>query len=120
MLIVDDNRDAAESLGMMLSLLGNEVRLAEDGEESIQAARAFLPDLILMDIGMPRVNGLDATRMIREEPWGAGVTIIALTGWGQDADRQRSKEAGCDGHLVKPVDLDELQRLMMSTDSGAP
>ena len=65
-----------------------------------------------MDVGMPRLNGLDATRRIREQPWGRGITIIALTGWGQDGDRERSREAGCDGHLVKPVSLADLTRLM--------
>ena len=65
-----------------------------------------------MDVGMPRLNGLDATRRIREQPWGTGMTIIALTGWGQDGDRDRSREAGCDGHLVKPVSLPDLEKLL--------
>ena len=65
-----------------------------------------------MDVGMPRLNGLDATRRIREQPWGREMTIIALTGWGQETDRERSREAGCDGHLVKPVDLEDLETLV--------
>ena len=78
----------------------------------MEAAEAFRPEVILMDVGMPRLNGLDATRRIREQPWGKGMTIIALTGWGQDGDRERSSEAGCDGHLVKPVSLADLEKLL--------
>jgi len=111
-LVVDDNRDAAVSMEMMLSLLGHEVSLAHDGVEAVERAAAVRPDVILMDVGMPRLNGLDATRRIREQPWGRAVKVIALTGWGQDADRARSKEAGCDGHLVKPVSLPDLQQLL--------
>ncbi len=111
-LVVDDNRDGAESLAMMLRLLENEVHTAHDGLQAVQQAEQLLPELILMDIGMPVMNGLDATRRIRQQPWGAGILIIALTGWGQDVDRLRSREAGCDSHLVKPVDLTELQQLI--------
>jgi PAS domain S-box-containing protein len=111
-LVVDDSLDGAQSLGMMLELFGHEVALAHDGIDAIERAEQFRPDLILMDIGMPRLNGLEATRRIRKEPWGKAATIIALTGWGQDADRQQSREAGCDGHLVKPVALEELQRIL--------
>jgi CheY-like chemotaxis protein len=93
-------------------MLGNEVRTAHDGLEAVAAAEAFRPDVILMDVGMPRLNGLDATKRIRGQPWGANVTVIALTGWGQEGDRERSREAGCDGHLVKPVNLTDLQRLL--------
>jgi PAS domain S-box-containing protein len=111
-LVVDDNRDGAESMAEMLGLLGSEVRTAHDGIEAIEAAGQFRPELILMDVGMPRLNGLDATRRIREAPWSRDVVIVALTGWGQEADRERSKEAGCDAHLVKPVDVAELQQLL--------
>jgi PAS domain S-box-containing protein len=111
-LVVDDNHDGAESLAMMLDLLDNEVRVAHDGLEAIEAAAAFRPHVILMDLGMPRLNGYEATRRIREHAWGRGLTIIALTGWGQEGDRARSHEAGCDGHLVKPVNLPELQELL--------
>jgi PAS domain S-box-containing protein len=111
MLVVDDNRDSAESMAMMLKLLGNDVRVAHDGIEAIEAADAFHPQVILMDVGMPRLNGLDATRRIREQPWGRP-TIVALTGWGQEGDKVRSQEAGCDGHLVKPVSLLDLQRFL--------
>jgi CheY-like chemotaxis protein len=114
-LVVDDNRDGAESLAEMLRLLGHEAHTAHDGVEGVEAAERLRPDLILMDVGMPRLNGLDATRRIREQPWGRGVTVIALTGWGQEADRERSRAAGCDGHLVKPVDPAALQRLLAET-----
>jgi PAS domain S-box-containing protein len=111
-LVVDDNRDGAESLTEMLGLLGNEARVAHDGLEAVDAAARFRPEVILMDVGMPRLNGLDATRRIRGQPWGRDVTIIALTGWGQEGDRERSHEAGCDGHLVKPVNLSDLDKLL--------
>jgi len=111
-LVVDDSRDGTESLGMMLQLAGHDVALAYDGVEAIERAAQFRPDVILMDVGMPRLNGLDATRRIRQEPWGQAVTIIALTGWGQEGDRELSREAGCNGHLVKPVALDELLRIL--------
>ncbi|HEV2845980.1 MAG TPA: response regulator, partial [Thermoanaerobaculia bacterium] len=112
-LVVDDNQDSADSMVMMLQLLGNDVRIAHDGVEAVKAAEQFRPQVILMDIGMPKLNGYDATRRIREQPWGREMVIIALTGWGQEADRAKSREAGCDGHLVKPVDLSDLKKLLM-------
>jgi len=111
-MVVDDNRDSAQSLAALLTLMGNEVLTAGDGMEAVEQAEAFRPDVILMDMGMPRLNGLNATRRIREEPWGKGVRIIAVTGWGQDGDRERSHRAGCDAHLVKPVSLADLQKLL--------
>jgi signal transduction histidine kinase len=111
-LVVDDNRDGAESMSTMLRLLGNEVITAHDGVEAVAAAGAFRPQVILMDIGLPRLNGLDATQQIREQPWGRSVKIIALTGWGQENDRERSRSAGCDGHLVKPVNLIDLEAVL--------
>lgn len=111
-LVVDDNRDGAESMAMMLRLKGNDVSTAHDGLEAVAAASAFRPDVILMDLGLPRLNGLDATHRIREQPWGRDIKIIALTGWGQENDRERSREAGCDGHLVKPVNLPDIERLL--------
>ena len=109
-LVVDDNRDGAESLTQLLEVLGHEVVTAFDGVEAVEKAREFRPEVVLMDVGMPRMNGYEATRRIREHDWGAGMTIIALTGWGQDGDRKLSREAGCDGHLVKPVSLPDLER----------
>ena len=111
-LVADDNADAAESLAMMLEIMGNEVRTANDGVEAVETAAAFRPDLILLDIGMPRLNGYDACRRIREQPWGGGIVIIALTGWGQDEDRRLSQEAGFDRHLVKPVEPAVLEQLL--------
>jgi CheY-like chemotaxis protein len=113
-LVVDDNRDSAESMAMMLDLLGNEVVVAHDGVEAVKTAERVRPDVILMDIGMPRLNGLGATRRIRDAGWGLEPVIIALTGWGQENDRADSKEAGCDGHLVKPVNLADLESLLAS------
>jgi PAS domain S-box-containing protein len=118
-LVVDDNRDSATSMAMMLRLTGNDVRLAHDGAEALQVAAAFQPQVILMDLGMPRLNGYDATRQIRERPWGQSITIIALTGWGQEGDKVRSQEAGCDGHLVKPVNLLDLEKLLTELGSNS-
>ncbi|WP_020473640.1 hybrid sensor histidine kinase/response regulator [Zavarzinella formosa] len=117
-LVVDDNHDSAESLAMMLGLLGNEIATAHDGVEAVESAGHFRPEVILMDVGMPRLNGLEATKRIRGQSWGKEMTIIALTGWGQEADRVRSREAGCDGHLVKPVDLPDLEKLLGDLRGG--
>ncbi len=111
-LVVDDNRDSAASMAMMLTLLGHEVVTAHDGLEAVDAAERVRPEVVLMDVGMPRLNGLDATRRIRERSWGKALIIIALTGWGQGGDRALSREAGCDGHLVKPVSLADLEKLL--------
>lgn len=111
-LVVDDNRDGADSLAMLLRLLKNEVQIAHDGVEAVEMAATFRPHIILMDLGMPRLNGYDATRRIRGYAWGRDIIIIALTGWGQEGDRARSHEAGCNSHLVKPVNLPDLQKLL--------
>ena len=89
---------------MLLQMKGNEVRMAHDGREAVEAAADFLPQVILLDIGLPMLNGYEAAREIRQQPWGEKMILIALTGWGQDEDRQRSKDAGFDSHMVKPVD----------------
>jgi PAS domain S-box-containing protein len=111
-LVVDDNLDSAASMALMLKLTGNQVRTAHDGLEAIKLAESFCPQVILMDVGMPRLNGYEATRRIREQPWGRSITIVALTGWGQEGDKDRSRAAGCDGHLVKPVSLPDLEQLL--------
>ena len=111
-LVVDDNRDAAITLAMLLKVTGNETKTAHDGLEAVEAAEAFRPDVILLDIGLPKLNGYDAARRIREQPWGRGLVLIALTGWGQDEDRRRSSEAGFNHHLVKPVDHSVLVKLI--------
>jgi signal transduction histidine kinase len=109
-LVADDNPDSLESLALVLQLRGNEVRTASDGAAAVAAAELFRPDVILLDIGMPQLNGYDACRKIREQEWGRSSLLIALTGWGQNEDRERSREAGFDYHLVKPVDPDVLMR----------
>lgn len=111
-LVVDDNVDAAMSLAMMLKLMGNETRTAHDGLEALDVAGAFRPDLILLDIGMPRLNGHETAKRIREQPWGQGVLLVALTGWGQEEDRRKSDEAGFDAHMVKPVEPAALEKLL--------
>ncbi len=111
-LVVDDNADAADSLGQLLELLGHEVRTAYDGEAGVEAARAFRPDVVVMDIGMPKLNGYEAARRIRGQAWGAGIVLVAQTGWGQDDDRRKSTDAGFDFHLVKPVDPAALFALL--------
>jgi PAS domain S-box-containing protein len=118
-LVVDDNRDSANSLATMLKLLGNDVATAHDGIEAVEAAEHFRPEVILMDLGMPRLNGYEATRRIREQPWGPPTIIIALTGWGQEGDRALSQAAGCDGHLVKPVSLSELDKVLTELQGAA-
>jgi CheY-like chemotaxis protein len=111
-LVVDDKEDSAKSLGMLLEMTGNEVRIAQDGAAAVREAGEFRPHAVVLDIGMPRMNGYDAARAIRREPWGRDVYLIALTGWGQDIDRVRSRDAGFDLHLVKPVAPSEiLERL---------
>ena len=111
-LVVDDNRDAADSVAMLLRLKGHEVRTAHDGLEAVDTAAAFQPDVVLLDIGLPKLNGYDAARRMREQQGGRDTMLVALTGWGQDEDRRRSKEAGFDHHLTKPVDLAALQELL--------
>jgi CheY-like chemotaxis protein len=111
-LVADDNRDGAETLSMLLELLGHRVRMAHDGQQAICEAGAFMPHIVFMDLGMPGMDGLEATRRIRAEPWGNEMRIVALTGWGQDQARERSRAAGCDGHLVKPVEPADLATLI--------
>ncbi len=111
-LIVDDNQDAARLLSLIVKMLGNEVRVAGNGEEALKVAAEFVPEVILMDIGMPRMNGYEAARRIRQEPWGRSMMLVALTGWGQDEDKQKTREAGFDVHLVKPAEPAELQILL--------
>jgi PAS domain S-box-containing protein len=111
-LVVDDNPDALEALSMMVRILGNDVRKARDGLEAIEVAEAFRPDAVLMDLGMPKLNGYDAARRIREHAWGQDMVLIATTGWGQEEDKLRSRLAGFDHHLIKPVDPGAVQRLL--------
>jgi CheY-like chemotaxis protein len=103
-LVADDNADAADSLAMLLQAEGHVVLTAADGRRAIEVAEAFRPDVILMDVAMPHVDGVEAAREIRRHEWGSNIRIIALTAWGQEAERRRTREAGMDAHLVKPVD----------------
>jgi CheY-like chemotaxis protein len=103
-LIADDNQDALESLALMLRMEGHEVVCASDGEEALALAGQRKPEIVVLDVGMPKLDGCEVARRIRAEAWGRGAILVALTGWGQDVDRRRSREAGFDMHLVKPVD----------------
>ncbi len=111
-LVVDDNYDSALSLAMMLSIMGHETRTAHDGESAVETAEAFLPEVVLLDIGLPKLNGYEVAQRIRERPWGTSMFLIAVTGWGQDEDRQRSSEVGLNVHMVKPVEPSELEKLL--------
>ena len=118
-LIVDDNRDSADSLAMLLEITGNKTYMAHDGLEAIEAIEQHRPEVVLLDIGLPRLDGHEVCRRVREQPWGKNIVMIALTGWGQEDDRRRSEEAGFNGHLVKPVDYDRLLELLSSLTDGA-
>ncbi len=111
-LVVDDNEDAAASLTRMLELMGHEVHIAFDGVECIREAGRFHPEIVFLDIGMPRLNGYDTAKRLRGEPGSREILLVAVTGWGQDEDRRRAREAGFDHHLVKPVDFDALSAIL--------
>jgi len=113
-LIVDDNRDSADSLAMLMQITGNKTYMAHDGVEAVAAVEKYRPEVVLLDIGLPGLDGHEVCRRVREQPWGKDIVVIALTGWGQDDDRRKSQEAGFDGHLVKPVDYDKLLELLAS------
>jgi CheY-like chemotaxis protein len=113
-LIVDDNVDSAVSLEILLQRVGHDTQIAHDGLEAVEAAGKFRPDVVLLDIGLPRLNGYDACRRIREQPWGRSMVLVAVTGWGRDEDRQTSEAAGFDHHIVKPVDYRALLELLGS------
>jgi PAS domain S-box-containing protein len=117
-LVVDDNHDAGDSLGQVLDMLGADVHVARDGAEGIEAFAAHRPSVVLLDIGMPGLNGYDVARAIRTRFPEHPATLVALTGWGQEDDRRRAREAGFDHHLVKPAELDALQRLLSSLSNG--
>jgi PAS domain S-box-containing protein len=118
-LVVDDNHDAADSLGMLLQFLGAEVFVAHDGHAALAAIRNYQPAVVLLDLGMPGMNGLEVARRIREDPVSRGITLVALTGWGQREDRRRTTEAGFDYHLVKPADVGMLQSILSMRDLQA-
>lgn len=111
-LVVDDNHDAADSLSMLLELMGHEVAKAYEGRAAVELAGSFRPQLALLDIGMPELDGYDVARRIRKQPGGREAILVALTGWGQHEDRRRAVEEGFDHHIVKPVDLTVLRKLL--------
>ncbi|HEY1376607.1 MAG TPA: response regulator, partial [Gemmataceae bacterium] len=118
-LIVDDNVDSAESLALLLGIGGHNVRTAADGPAALAAARDHRPDIVLLDIGLPRMDGYEVARRLRGEPDLPPVTLIAMTGYGQDEDRRKARDAGFDHHLVKPVDPEELARLLAQPSNAA-
>ena len=118
-LVVDDNEDSAAGLGMLLEMTGNEVRTAHDGIEALGAAEHFRPHVVLLDIGLPKMDGYDVARTIRRQPWGDRTVLIAVTGWGEASDRLRSRDAGFDHHLVKPVDIGGLLKLLAALEPEA-
>jgi CheY-like chemotaxis protein len=116
-LVADDNVDLATSMGLLLELMGNDVRVTHDGVAAVAADSEFRPDVVFLDIGMAKLNGLEACRHIRRKPWGKVPVIVALTGWGQAEDKHRSREAGFDHHLVKPIEPAMLQRFLAEIET---
>ena len=117
-LIVDDNLDALESLATLLEMAGHEVLTAADGEVALAVAARSRPEVVLLDLGLPRLDGYEVGRRIRAEPWGTNMVLVALTGWGQAEDRRRTAEAGFDSHLVKPLNLDLLTEFLQRLPSS--
>jgi CheY-like chemotaxis protein len=111
-LVVDDSRDAAESLAMMLKIMGHDVRTVYDGEEGVAAAAKYQPELVLLDLGMPKLDGYEVARRIRAQNRAGDLYLVALTGWGSEDDKRRTQNSGFDRHLVKPVDVDGLKRMI--------
>jgi CheY-like chemotaxis protein len=111
-LIVDDNSDGATSLARILEIAGHATQTAHDGEEAVRIAEQFRPEVVLLDLGLPRLNGYEACRRIREQPWGKDMTLVAVTGWGAESYRERSRDAGFDTHVVKPVNSSDLLGLL--------
>jgi signal transduction histidine kinase len=118
-LLADDNNDALESLATLLQLGGHDVVTASNGALALECAERHRPEVMLLDIGMPLLDGYEVARRIRVQPWGRQITLVALTGWGQDSDRRRSREAGFDTHLVKPLDMDKLMDLLERLPAAA-
>jgi CheY-like chemotaxis protein len=113
-LVVDDNRDAADSLGMLLKVLGADVCIARDGVEALKTFSDYDPSVVLLDIGMPGMDGYEVARRIRDSFPERRTAIVAVTGWGQEEDRRRARDAGFDHHLIKPADVETLQGLLAS------
>jgi CheY-like chemotaxis protein len=118
-LVADDNQDSAESLGMLLELAGHEVQLAYDGQGALDSAACFLPDVILLDIGLPKMDGYEVAARLRQDRRHDRMLLVAVTGYGMESDRERTRAAGFDHHLVKPVDPRALSDLISGNYSGA-
>ena len=118
-MVVDDNRDAAILMGRLLRTLGNDVQVVHDGFSALEMAQQFRPDAVLLDIGLPEMDGYDTARMLRELPACKDVLIIAVTGWGQEEDREKGRLAGFDHHVVKPADSATLMELLTSVREPA-
>ena len=117
--LADDQKDGADSLAELLRLKGHDVFVAYDGEQAVDLAETVRPDVMLLDLGMPRLTGCEAAERVRRQPWGARILIIAITGWGQADMRRKARESGFDHHLVKPIELSVLQALLTAPASGA-
>jgi len=117
-LVADDNRDVVESFQIMLRILGHEVQTALDGEEALEKAEQFRPDVIVLDVGMPILDGYETASRIRQLPWSRDVVLIAVTGWGNDKDKLKSAAAGFDVHLVKPVDATTILEALDQMDQS--
>jgi CheY-like chemotaxis protein len=117
-LIVDDNELSANSLSILLGMAGNETRTAYDGAEAVRVAEKFRPDVVLLDLGLPMMDGYETCTRIRQQPWGKDILVVALTGWGQAEDRRRSTEAGFDRHIVKPADPVELMKMVAELEEA--
>lgn len=116
-LVVDDIEDNADTLAALLREMGNDVRTAYSGMQAVEAAADFRPNLVLLDLGMPGVHGLDTARTIRAQPWGRDMLLVAVTGWASSEDRLRTAEAGFDHHLVKPVAIEVLRQLLSESQA---
>jgi two-component system CheB/CheR fusion protein len=113
-LVVDDNRDAADSLGLLLELRGHEVLIAHCATDALAMGQQATPEVIILDIGMPDMSGYEAARLVRQEAWGRRALLVAVTGWGQADDKEKARVAGFDGHFTKPVDPEQILRLVES------
>jgi CheY-like chemotaxis protein len=118
-LVVDDSLDGARSLSMLLEILGHEVRTVHDGLSALAEAQKSVPEIVLMDIGLPGIDGFEVARRMRQDHGMRDTTLVAITGYGHDEDRRRSREAGFDAHLVKPIDPKDLNRLLASLGTKA-
>lgn len=116
-LVADDNIDALDSLAMLLEFAGHEVQKARDGAEAFESAREWHPDIMLLDLGMPKLTGYEVAQKVRAEEWGRPVKLVAISGWGQSEDQRRSRESGFDQHLVKPISFESLNGILCAPTS---